>query len=227
MRGTNGGGAGREDFCQDFDHFLHGSQHPGGGIGSRQEHDVGQELVLHVGPGQSADAVGRQVRSGEADGDAALLGDDGGDADRVAAQAQAQQGKQVPDRARRVAVAVLELVLDALDIVHFADRRELLVHQDALGLTGDVDAGDEGIEWERGIGQLELHLHRLTLHLIDGLRKQLRVQVEADGGDRPGLGRAKKVARAAYLQVAQSDLIAAAQVLELAQGAQALLGHFA
>ena len=126
----------------------------------------------------------------KAHGNAALLGDDAADADFLAAQAQAQEGEQVPDGARRVAVAVLKLVLDALDVLGLADGGQLLVHQNPLGLGRHVDARDERVQRQGDVGQLELALHRLALHLVDGLRQKLRVEVKAHGGDRAGLGRA-------------------------------------
>ena len=54
-----------EDFRQHFDHFFHGGEHLGGDFWGRQEHDVGQELVLHVGSGQLLDDVLGQVRARE------------------------------------------------------------------------------------------------------------------------------------------------------------------
>ena len=62
-------------------------------------------------------------------------------------------------------------------------------------------------------------------HALDGVGKQLHVQVEADGGHVAALLRAEQVARAADLQVAQGDLEAGAELRRLEDRLQALLAR--
>ena len=91
--------------------------------------------MLHVQAGEFLDDVHREVRALEADGDAALFGDDGADADFLAAEAQAKGREEVPDGAWGVAVAVFEFFLNPLDVFLLTYRGELLVDEDALGFA--------------------------------------------------------------------------------------------
>ena len=84
---------------------------------------------------------------------------------------------------------------------------------------------DEGADRQRDRGQQHL-LHHLALQLPHRLLDHLHVEIEADRDDEAVLLAAQQVSGAADLHVAHGDAEAGAQLGELADGLQPLLGDF-
>ena len=80
-------------------------------------------------------------------------------------------------------------------------------------------------------GQVDRHLDRLGRalagELADRFGDELAVEIEADGRDVPGLRATEQVAGATDLQVAHRDLEARAELGELTDRLQPLVGLFA
>jgi len=117
-----------------------------------------------------------------------------------------------------------------------------LTHLPQLGFGADLGQGlvdvqallgarDVVLRQQVGEAQLQLavRLHRqhglLALQAGDGLLHHVREQFQAHLGDVPGLLAAQQVARPADLQVVRGDLEAGAQVVQLLQQREALLGY--
>ena len=120
-------------------------------------------------------------------------------------------------------VPVFPLGADVVDVARVGDRGEAPVR-----LHADVVAGDVVARQVRVDGQVDGDLDRLgdglALELGDGLGDHLAVEVEADGGDVARLVGAEQVAGAADLEVAHGDLEPGAEVGELADGLEPLVG---
>ena len=119
--------------------------------------------------------------------------------------------------------AVHQLLFHFVHLGDLGAARQLLVQGHALEAVLDVFLGHEGV-----LGELDFRVEGRQdlgpLHLLHGLAQHAVVGLEAHRRDVPALLQPQDVAGPADLQVAHGDLEAAAQVGELLQGIQALLG---
>src|SRR6478735_2259950 len=144
-------------------------------------------------------------------------------AEAVALGAQRADVEQRLRRVRDGAIPVLPLDADVVDLGRCRDVGQPPVRLQAQLLLLDVVLRQERIGRHVELDLARL-LHRLALHLPDGLGDHLAVEVVADRGDVPALRLAEQVAGAADLQVAHRDLEPRTEVGGLADRLQPLVG---
>ena len=131
---------------------------------------------------------------------------------------------QVQDRRRQRAVAVANLADDAIELAVRPRRRNAAIDGQPLVHVGDVLVVDLQIDAQVN-RRADIVLDLLALQLAHGFFEQLRIHLEADGLHVAALFAAEQIAGAADFEVERGDTESAAEIAELLDCGEPLLGH--
>ena len=123
---------------------------------------------------------------------------------------------------RRRSVSVAEFLVNEINLIQLARRRQLPVKADPLRLDRDVALGQPLIDGPLHFGRPKRLGRGLSSDLDDGFLQQLAIEVEPNVVDRSALLGAQNVARPPNFHVAHGDRKPHAELGELFQRRQAL-----
>ncbi len=147
------------------------------------------------------------------------------DVDLPKREAKAGNDQQCFGRRGQRPIPVLPFGPQALDVIGALDLAQTSICLDSQVFTFDVVLGNMRIQREVE-GDLLVLLDGLTFTFGDGLGHQLAVQVKANRCDMARLDLRQEIAGPAHLKVAHCDLVARAEVGELADHLQPFIGLF-